>query len=117
MTDAVRKIVNVRDGMVCRRCCRFIQREASIHHRLPRGMGGSTSKIGAERTERASNLVRLCGSGVTGCHGWIESNRQRAYQLGWLVHRWDDPAEVPMIDNYGRTFWLDDSGAVLDENN
>lgn len=106
-----RKIVLVRDGACCRRCGRYL-REYSVHHRLPRGMGGSRSSSGHDRTERPSNLVVLCGSGVTGCHGWIESNRSKAYESGWLVHRWDDPQEVALIDTFGRTFYLTDAGEL-----
>jgi hypothetical protein len=32
-------------------------------------------------------LLTLCGSGVTGCHGFIETNREDAYNAGWLVRR------------------------------
>lgn len=35
----------------------------------------------------AANLIVLCGSGVTGCHGWVESNRDKAYEQGWLIRR------------------------------
>lgn len=83
-----------------------------MHHRLPRGMGGSNSKAGRARTERASNLVVLCGSGTTGCHGWVEANRHAAYLSGWLVHREDDPATVWLIDLAGRRFRLDDRGGL-----
>lgn len=107
-----RKIAVERDGMMCRRCCRHIRGESSIHHRLPRGMGGSNSLAGSARVERPCNLVRLCGSGVTGCHGWIEQNRDAAYRTGWLVHRWADPAEVPILDRFGRWWRLDDHGGL-----
>jgi hypothetical protein len=43
-----------------------------------------------------SNLMAICGSGTTGCHGWLESHREHAYEKGWLVHRWDESAEVPV---------------------
>lgn len=83
-----------------------------MHHRLPRGMGGSRSTAGRARTERASNLVIVCGTGTTGCHGWIESHRQDAYDTGWLVHRTDDPEQVPLIDTAGRRFMIDDHGKI-----
>jgi hypothetical protein len=64
----------------------------SIHHRIPRGMGGSKDpKISAP-----SNLVVLCGSGSTGCHGDAESYRDAARARGLLVWRSQDPAEVPV---------------------
>jgi hypothetical protein len=42
-------------------------------------------------------LALLCGDGVSGCHGYVESHRGLAYQMGWLVHSWDDPAKVPWL--------------------
>lgn len=63
----------------------------SIHHRKPRGMGGTIDVA----INNPSNLMAICGSGTTGCHGWLESHREVAYEKGWLVHRYDDPAKVP----------------------
>lgn len=64
----------------------------SIHHRTPRGMGGSREA----RLNMPSNLVAICGSGTTGCHGQIESDRTKSMDEGWLVTRFDEPAEVPL---------------------
>jgi hypothetical protein len=61
-------------------------RATNYHHRLPEGQGGSSEP---------ENLLHLCGDGVRGCHGHIEHNRAQAYEKGWLVHSWEDPAEVP----------------------
>jgi len=65
----------------------------SLHHRTPRGMGGSREV----RLNLPSNLVAICGSGTTGCHGWIESNRSVSEDDGWLVSRYQEPAEVPLF--------------------
>lgn len=43
-----------------------------VHHRLPRGRGGSNER---------ENLVTLC----PGHHRWVETNRAAAYDLGLLV--------------------------------
>jgi len=64
-------------------------------------MGGSKGSF----INEAANLLALCGSGVTGCHGEVESNRARAYDLGLLVHRGYIPAHVPYADNLGH-WWL-----------
>ena len=48
----------------------------NAHHLIPRGMGGT---IGGEWTE--SNVVGLCGSGTTGCHGLIEARDPAATYL------------------------------------
>lgn len=45
--------------------CRVCERQAeSLHHLLPRSQGGD---------DVAVNLIPLCGSGTTGCHGAIEA--------------------------------------------
>lgn len=41
----------------------------SYHHLIPRSQGGSDSE---------SNVVPLCGSGTTGCHGRIEARDPEA---------------------------------------
>lgn len=102
-------IVVLRDRNTCRRCGVTVDiLNYSIHHRQARGMGGS------KNADTKSNLVLLCGSGTSGCHGWVESNRAEAYETGWLVRRnsTDVPEEVPMIDIFGRQFFLDDLGGV-----
>lgn len=89
---------------LCERCgCNLGE---NIHHRRPRGMGGS--KVPA--TNLPSNLLWLCGSGTTGCHGWIESHRAEAKANGWLLEQWQSPLETPvrvhdrglvLLDNIG----------------
>ena len=59
-------------------------RPYSKHHRLPRGRGG---------TNVLSNLMLVCGTGTSGCHGMIESQRTIAYDNGWLVRSGHVPAE------------------------
>lgn len=56
-------------------------------------MGGSS----ALDTNSPANLLLLCGTGTTGCHGWIESNRTKALERGWLVLQGQDPATVRVI--------------------
>jgi hypothetical protein len=91
-SSAVRQFVIEREGHCCRRCGQWVADGAgSIHHRRPRQMGG-TDWPGINLP---SNLALICGSGTTGCHGYIESHRPEAYAMGWLVHSWEDPAEVP----------------------
>lgn len=62
----------------------------SFHHRRPRGAGGSRDAA----TNTPANLMLLCGSGITGCHGRVERDRSSAYVYGWLVHQGVNPAEV-----------------------
>jgi hypothetical protein len=99
-----------RDGNHCRRCGRsIVDFPASLHHRQPKGSGGGSPA----RYDRVENLITLCGSGTTGCHGWAHTATER-YDLGWLVHRWDEPSEIPLIDLAGRTFFLTEEGTVID---
>ncbi len=91
------KLVVQRDGWACVFCGLDISgrergRDWSIHHRIPRGMGGSKDP----RLSLPANLVVLCGSGVTGCHGGVESYREGARARGLLLHRIEDPTEVPV---------------------
>ena len=78
--------VIARDLGACSRCGRHVAHLErgvpwSIHHRRPRGQGGSS----LDWVEGAANKVILCGSGTTGCHGWVESHRTEARALGFLV--------------------------------
>lgn len=53
------------------------QEAATAHHILKRSQGGDDS---------LSNLVALCGSGTTGCHGKIENNDHDSLQtLGYYL--------------------------------
>ena len=72
----------------------------SVHHRRPRGMGGSKDP----KTNSASNLIVLCGSGTSGCHGKVEKNRADSKRDGLLVASWGDPASAPIL--LKGTWWL-----------
>lgn len=85
----------------------------SLHHRQPRGMGGSKRN---PHINLPSNFLAVCGSGTTGCHGYIEQNRRWAYDAGFLVRRPLDPALIPVLGyRGGGTYpvWLDDEGHLL----
>lgn len=90
----VRLAVLNRSGFRCEICGKPLGQNQfySIHHRIPRGMGGT------DRPElnETSNLLALCGSGTSGCHGYIENHRQEAYEKGWIVLRDHNPADVPV---------------------
>src|SRR6476646_5527095 len=86
----LRALVLARDGYACCRCGKSLQGDYySLHHRLPRGRGG---------THTAENLVTVCGSGTSpGCHQTIESYRTRATMDGWLVPSGCDPAHYAIV--------------------
>lgn len=83
----------------------------SLHHRRPRGMGGSHwSGINLP-----SNIMLLCGSGTTGCHSIVETRRAAAVAAGWLVLSRTDPATVPCLIEHGSRFvYLTASGEYSD---
>lgn len=61
----------------------------SIQHRRARGMGGSK----LPGTNLPGNLVALCGSATTGCHGWTESHPTEAWVVGLRVGQSEDPTK------------------------
>lgn len=89
-SKALCRLVDERDGHACVRCGRSLQATSgSRHHRLRRRDGG----------HRASILVLLCGSGTTGCHGWVHANPRAARALGYIIPALRsalDPEVVPM---------------------
>lgn len=104
----VRAAVYERDQSRCLRCGDHVgSSDRSIHHRKPRQMGGTSDP----RIHALSNLVLLCGTGTTGCHGWIESNRAVARATGWLISRFEAAPEssVPLRFT-DRITWLHDDG-------
>jgi hypothetical protein len=106
MTDIpkkIRRLIAERSGGLCETC--GLLRAESIHHRTPRGMGGTRNPA----IHSPANLLHMCGDGTRGCHGQAESRRLAATKLGWIVLRGSDPATVPVsyraqwvrVDNQG----------------
>jgi len=95
-TSAALATVQERDQGRCASCGLPIvgerSRDWSLHHRRPAGMGGDRNPV----SHGPANLLLLHGSGVTGCHGHVESHREESYDLGLLVRRGADPREVPI---------------------
>ena len=58
------------NGRSCRVCVAFLA--ATAHHLVPRSLGGDDVE---------DNLVGLCGSGTTGCHGLVEARDPWACSL------------------------------------
>ena len=111
--DETRFAVLGRGGYKCERCRQdFIGKPISIHHRRPRMMGGSKNA----ELHKPANLLALCGTGTSGCHGWVESNRDKARELGYLIAKVESAEQIPFkdlngdwwqIDNYGQKTQLD----------
>jgi hypothetical protein len=70
-------------------------------------MGGSKN----EMLHETANLIVLCGTGTSGCHGWVESNRAKARELGYLIQKIESAQEIPFQDEKGLWWQLDNLGA------
>lgn len=74
-----------------------------VHHRLPR----SASSTRNPARHRLSALVALCEAH----HQLVESKRAWAFDVGLLVRRGMDPAEIPVWCRQGWVF-LGDDGSI-----
>jgi len=107
VSDETRWAVFARGGYRCERCYGLEGLGGvSIHHRRPRMMGGSKKP----ELHLSANLILLCGSGVTGCHGWVESNRDKAREQGFLIYKVESASEIPFQDKNGKWWQIDDFG-------
>lgn len=97
-----REVVKERSEGFCERCCR--SGYLTMHHRKKRGQGGPWSP---------ENIVAVCGSGTTGCHGWIEHNPDNAAVEGFHVRPWQDPSEVPLLRRGSDLVLLTKTGGVV----
>jgi 5-methylcytosine-specific restriction endonuclease McrA len=80
--------IMLRDDHRCSLCGKLIDLHYELHHRRPRGSGGSKDP----KTNLPSNGVLLDPS----CHRWVESNRELARERGFLVRQGNDPAMQPI---------------------
>lgn len=96
----VRSLIYDRSGGRCEICNEWTS-DLQIHHRRPRGMGGSRRPD----TNLPSSGLLLCGMD----HVRVESHRALAFDNGWLVRQSQTPREVQVLR---RGFWvyLDDVG-------
>lgn len=102
LTARTREIVYGRSLGICEVCGRARAAEAS--HRRPQGMGGTSSR---ERQQPAW-ILHLCSR----CHHTeVESHRQHALDMGWLLRPVDDALLVPakLQTVYGSGWWLLDN--------
>ena len=107
-----RRAVRERSQGRCELCGR--QPAQGVHHRQPRSAGGTWSP---------ANLLDLCGSGTTGCHGMVEAHRDpftgrpcdtylNGWHVAWGIHPtvWGVRLAHPV---YGPAWWnLDEDGGM-----
>jgi hypothetical protein len=105
------QVVIARAGGNCERCGEPAFGGFSIHHRSPRRMGGTSNVT----VNLPSNLLLLCGTGITGCHGEVESQRAQSLRAGWLVPSGANPAEYAVLVSPGRFVYLTDDGTYATE--
>jgi len=107
-SNEVRQLIRDRAEGVCEIQAVCQGRAAStwqIHHRRPRGMGGS---------KRPETNMAACGLGVCGdCHRLAESQREISYANGWLVKQQHNPADIAVLYRH-RWVLLDNDGNVVD---
>lgn len=85
-----RQLVRERSGGICEVC--GVLPATNFQHRKNRSQGGRWS---------ASNGLDACGSGTTGCHGFIHANPAKSYEAGWSVKSWADESTVPVKTSHG----------------
>lgn len=96
----VRDMIVRRSQGVCERC--GAAPAVQIHHRRPRGMGGSS----AADTNVASNGLAVC----VACHREIEANRADSLKYGWLIRQGQNPAEIGVLRMGEWVLLRDDEG-------
>ena len=107
ITKATRDLVYQRDGQSCVRCGVYAN-GGSIHHRKARGMGGTRNPL----IDMPAALLLLCGSGTTGCHGWVESHRTKSLGQGFLLRDVALAEVIPVVTVFGPRYFTN-SGDVL----
>ena len=81
-----------------------------MHHRLPRGLGGTTDPVAAFGMANLISLHRAC-------HERIESRRGEAYDAGWLLRHngieAGDPEETSLLYQARGWAWLTHNGRII----
>jgi len=111
-------LVFARSGWSCDLCRMYLPGRAySLQHRRARGAGGRRGGV----LDTPWNLILMCGSATTGCHGWVEQTgegRRWGQDHGFVIRgEARDPASVPMfrhrrdwvipsVDEHGAGVWL-----------
>lgn len=101
------QLVDLRDESCCVRCGAYLLGSpASRHHRKRR------SQASRMEVHSPANLIDLCGTGTTGCHGWVHAHPEEAREYGWLLRSTENPKKTPMLHALYGWVLLDDQGHV-----
>lgn len=94
-----RDLVKERDDWTCVCCGKptigIPGVDYSVQHRVARGDGGTSDPA----INSPANLILLCGSAVTGCHGKAESRDQGMHDRGFWINSWENPVTFP-VDHF-----------------
>lgn len=111
VSEKTRHAIAARSQGRCEKC--GSARAVLVHHRKPRGRGGTHGAAGVVKNGLA-NLLHLCNL----CHDRVEGNRARSLAQGWLVDQHEDSALRPVLlctINFGvaRVLLSDEGGVDL----
>lgn len=115
-SEETRALCLKRDRYECVRCGQPLDTNwsgHSLHHRRLRSHP-------FPGLHQPSNLICLCGSGTTGCHGWVHNHIKRAREYGWILPMtcqrpdlaplWSARHGWILIDDHGNTHLTDRDG-------
>lgn len=92
----------------CERCGIPVLRNRggySIHHRRRR-------RPEFDGVHAAANLLLLCGSGTTGCHGWVHGHPLDSRTEGFIVSTYAEPSSWGVLHAAHGWVLLDNEGGV-----
>ena len=100
-SEKTRGQIRLRSRGWCELCGLPLREAAQIHHRRPRGMGGTRST----ETQSPANGLWVHFK----CHEKIERYREESLKNGWLVPQGQPPHRTPVLTAWGWRL-LDDQG-------
>lgn len=97
-----------RDRHRCVRCGLYVRNGQwpgwSCHHRMNRLRADPAWR------HKPANCVTLCGTGTTGCHGWVHQHPEAAHETGYYLRAGEDPHEKTVTNWQGDQLLYDDEG-------
>lgn len=99
----IKELVASRAGWACEICGKPVI-NPQIHHRRPRGMGGTRRKDSAS----PANALFLDME----CHTWVEMNRYTSLTQGFLIRQNENPSGVKFRHHEGWKYITDDGGYI-----